>query len=150
MFIYDYTTGGKTGYTKKAKRTLVTTASKNNLNLVAVTLNDGNDFKDHVNLFEYGFSNYINEQVLTKGALNIYDEVYYGNYFLSIDNDFSYPITKDENILLKFELNKEPDEGVVGLVKVLVNNEEIYQDNIDAVKIETHTKGLMSWFRNIW
>ena len=31
--MYDYTTGGKTGYTKKAKRTLVTTASKNNLNL---------------------------------------------------------------------------------------------------------------------
>ena len=123
---------------------------KNNLNLVTVTLNDGNDFKDHVNLFEYGFSNYINEPVLTKGALNVYDEVYYGNYFLSIDNDFSYPITKDENIFLKFELDKEPDEGVVGLVKVLVNNEEVYRDNIKAVKIETHTKGLMNWFRNIW
>ena len=150
LFMYDYTTGGKTGYTKKAKRTLVTTASKNNLNLVTVTLNDGNDFKDHVNLFEYGFSNYINEPVLTKGALNVYDEVYYGNYFLSIDNDFSYPITKDENIFLKFELDKEPDEGVVGLVKVLVNNEEVYRDNIKAVKIETHTKGLMNWFRNIW
>ena len=56
--LYKYTTGGKTGYTKIAKRTLVTTASKDNTNLVAVTLNDGNDFKDHMDLFDYGFDNY--------------------------------------------------------------------------------------------
>ena len=28
--LYEYTTGGKTGYTKRAKRTLVTTATKEN------------------------------------------------------------------------------------------------------------------------
>ena len=61
--LYKYTTGGKTGFTKKAKRTLVTTASKNNTNLVAVTLNDGNDFNDHINLFDYGFSNYQSYQM---------------------------------------------------------------------------------------
>lgn len=150
LFMYDYATGGKTGYTKKAKRTLVTTASKNNLNLVAVTLNDGNDFKDHVNLFEYGFDNYTQEPILAKGTLNIYDEVYYGNYFLSIENSFSYPVTIDENILLKFELSETPKEGKVGIVKVLLNNEEIYTDDISAIKIETHAKGIMGWFKSLW
>ena len=31
---YEYCIGGKTGYTEVAKRTLVTTSTKNNLNLV--------------------------------------------------------------------------------------------------------------------
>ena len=34
---YDYITGGKTGYTEKARRTLVSTGSKNNINIVVVT-----------------------------------------------------------------------------------------------------------------
>ena len=48
----DYITGGKTGFTKKARRTLVTTASRNNINVVVVTLNDSNDFFDHKNMYE--------------------------------------------------------------------------------------------------
>ena len=50
--LYKYTTGGKTGFTEKARRTLVSTATKNDTNLVVVTLNDGNDWEDHQNLFE--------------------------------------------------------------------------------------------------
>ena len=76
---YKYTTGGKTGFTDIAKRTLVTTATKDDLNLVAVTLNDGNDFVDHKNLFEYGFNTYKNYFILEDGKVNIYDENYYTN-----------------------------------------------------------------------
>ena len=53
--MYEYTTGGKTGYTMAAHKTLVTTASKENKNLVVVTLNDSNDFVDHKNLYEKYF-----------------------------------------------------------------------------------------------
>ena len=60
LHAYNYVTGGKTGFTDIAKRTLVTTASKDNVNLVVVTLNDGNDFLDHINLFEEAFNNYTN------------------------------------------------------------------------------------------
>ena len=56
--MYDYTTGGKTGYTDTARRTLVTTARKDNKNLVVVTLNDGNDFNDHKSLYETYFAKY--------------------------------------------------------------------------------------------
>ena len=80
----NYITGGKTGYTKKALRTLVTTASSNNLNLVSVTLNDGNDFNDHKKLFQYGFNNYEKKIILPKGKINIYDEIYYGIYYISL------------------------------------------------------------------
>ena len=39
---YEYCTGGKNGYTPSAGKTLVTTAKKNEMELVAVTLNDNN------------------------------------------------------------------------------------------------------------
>ena len=48
----DYITGGKTGFTELARRTLVTTGSKNNINLVVVTLNDPNDWQDHKEIYE--------------------------------------------------------------------------------------------------
>jgi len=48
--------GLKTGYTKAAGRTLVSYAERGGRRLVAVTLNDGNDWDDHAALYDYGFS----------------------------------------------------------------------------------------------
>ena len=67
--LYDYTTGGKTGYTKRAKRTLVTTATKGDLNLIAVTLNGPDDWNDHINMYENGFHNFELVKVLKKGII---------------------------------------------------------------------------------
>ena len=50
--------GLKTGYTKAAGRTLVSCAERNGQRLVAVTLQDGNDWADHQALYEYGFAAY--------------------------------------------------------------------------------------------
>ena len=61
-----YITGGKTGFTEIARRTLVTTATKDNLNLVIVTLNDGNDFKNHLDLYESTFKKYKSYKILKK------------------------------------------------------------------------------------
>lgn len=54
--LYEYCIGGKTGFTSNAGRTLVSCAEKNGLRLIAVTLNDGDDWNDHINLYDYGFS----------------------------------------------------------------------------------------------
>ena len=115
---YKYTTGGKTGYTKIAKRTLVTTASKDNLNLVVVTLNDGNDWDDHKKLFEYGFNNYKSYQILNKDNFKVDNDIYYKNYKLYINNSFSYPI----------ELTEE-DSIVVYLGDKKIHSEDIYVKN---------------------
>ncbi len=50
--------GLKTGYTRAAGRTLVSCAEQNGQRLVAVTLQDGNDWADHQALYEYGFAAY--------------------------------------------------------------------------------------------
>ena len=117
---YKYTTGGKTGFTDKARRTLVTTASRDNLNLVVVTLNDGNDFNDHKDLYEEAFNNYFSYKILEEGEINVYDENYYTNSTLYIKEKFSYPLMKSEksNLYLKIELNrneKYQDGDIVGM-----------------------------------
>ncbi len=75
--LYDYTTGGKTGYTKRAKRTLVTTATKGDLNLIAVTLNGPDDWNDHINMYENGFHNFELVKVLKKGMINEVEDPFY-------------------------------------------------------------------------
>ena len=103
---YKYATGGKTGFTEIAKRTLVTTASKDNLNLVVVTLNDGNDFNDHKNLYEEAYNTYTNYQILKEGNIDIIDDEYYDDYKFYIKDNFSYPLNNAEtnNIVLNFKL----------------------------------------------
>ncbi len=58
--LYDGCIGVKTGFTKAAGRCLVSCAQRNNVKLIAVTLNAPNDWEDHRNMLDYGFANTVN------------------------------------------------------------------------------------------
>lgn len=58
--------GGKTGYTKSSGRCLVSTATRNGMQLISVVLNDGNWFNDCYNLLSYGFEMYSPSIILQK------------------------------------------------------------------------------------
>ncbi len=157
--MYKYTTGGKTGFTDKARRTLVTTASYNNINLVVVTLNDGNDFEDHINMFKYGFDNYTNYEIIKKGNIHIYEDSFYEDYQLYTDQNFSYLINNQEkmNILLKFELEKKrmfKEDDQVGSIIVKLGDQEIHKQAIYIKEKDKRKKSFLSkakeWFENIW
>lgn len=156
---YKYTTGGKTGFTEIAKRTLVSTASKDNINLVVVTLNDGNDWQDHRNLFEYGFNNYTNLNILQKGDINIYDEEYYSDYQLYIKNDFSYLMSNSEqnNLIFKYELEKKrsiKNGDEVGTLNIYLGEKKIHDEIIYVAEINKDEKSffdkIKEWFVNLW
>ena len=149
---YKYATGGKTGFTKKARRTLVTTATNHDMNLVVVTLNDGDDFNDHMNLFEYGFQNYENQTLLKKGNLSIKNEKYYKNQQLYIKNDVIYPVEKEEedSLKIKYSLNKQRgNEEVVGQVKVYLGSEEVMKEPIYVKEKEKKNSEKKGWF-HLW
>ncbi len=55
---YDGVIGGKTGFTKKSGRCLVSVAERDGLRLIAVTLNAPDDWRDHATLYDFGFDNY--------------------------------------------------------------------------------------------
>ena len=50
--------GVKTGFTKKTGRCLVSAAQREGITLIAVTLNDPDDWRDHTAMLEYGFALY--------------------------------------------------------------------------------------------
>lgn len=56
LYSYDGAVGMKTGFTKKSGRCLVSAAVRNGVTLVAVTLNDGDDWNDHMRMLDYGYS----------------------------------------------------------------------------------------------
>ena len=53
---YDGAVGVKTGFTKKSGRCLVSCAERDGKRIIAVTLKDPDDWCDHTNLLDYGFS----------------------------------------------------------------------------------------------
>lgn len=66
LSLYDDCVGIKTGFTEKAGRTLTSAAERDGVRLIAVTLNDGNDWNDHSALYDYGFSLVERVQLSTK------------------------------------------------------------------------------------
>ncbi len=54
--MYDDIVGVKTGFTKKSGRCLVSASKKDGKLVIAVTLNDGNDWADHRTLLDLGLS----------------------------------------------------------------------------------------------
>lgn len=53
---FDGAVGVKTGFTKKSGRCLVSAAKRDGKYVIAVTLHDPNDWSDHEQMLEYGFS----------------------------------------------------------------------------------------------
>lgn len=123
---YQYCVGGKTGFTKKAKRTLVTRAIKNDISLVIVTLNCGNDFEFHEKMYEDYFEKYQSILILPKG---IYQ--YHGHSFL-IDQDLYY--CGEEKMQASFQENQ-------GILKVYVSQDKLYE-----VKKESSFKIIMRYW----
>lgn len=96
---YKYATGGKTGYTPSAGKTLVTTASKNNFNITTVTLNDGNMYENHMNLDDRVYNTYKKYNIVDKDNINLSDSFYKDKLY--IKESFSYPLTEEETESLK-------------------------------------------------
>ena len=68
---YNGADGIKTGFTKKSGRCLVSSATRNGITLVCVTLNAPNDWQDHKTLLDYGFLKYENVILATKGSYTV-------------------------------------------------------------------------------
>ena len=60
--------GVKTGFTRKSGRCLVSAAKQNGVELVAVTLNAPDDWRDHRAMLDYGFTRFSEVTLAEKGA----------------------------------------------------------------------------------
>jgi len=139
---YKYCTGGKTGFTKLAKRTLVTTASKNGENLIVVTLNAPDDWNDHISMFEYGFKKYDPTLILKQGKISAIKNKYLKNN-VYIKHEVDYPLTKQEKKEVEIEYKvMKPNKGWKDREKIpeIVGKAVIYLNDtpISTVPIYYH------------
>ena len=71
IYIYNDCIGGKTGYTMAAGRCLVSVSRKNDTQLVCVSLSAPDDWNDHMKLYNWAFSQFINRKLSDKMVFEI-------------------------------------------------------------------------------
>ena len=107
LWQYEGCTGLKTGYTEAAGRTLVSSAERDGQTLIAVTLNDRNDWADHAALFDYGFAAYPNTMLALAGrAVSAVPVSGSLCRFAPVEtvSDVYYPLALGERVEAKIEL----------------------------------------------
>lgn len=95
--------GLKTGYTRAAGRTLVSCAERNGQRLIAVTLQDGNDWADHQSLYDYGFSAYPAKRMAQLGH-EVAEEA--GIPLIAADS-FAWPLAQGEALETSVKLERD-------------------------------------------
>lgn len=126
--MYDKSTGGKTGYTPKAGRLLVSSSTNNDLNLVIASRGNTYGYKNHINMYEDIFSKYKNYVILNKDSFNEKTKL---NGKLYINNSFKYPLTKEEtNKIKKVLIYNKNKKGYVGDIIVYLDNEQIHKEKV--------------------
>ncbi len=92
---YDGCIGVKTGFTKRTGRCLVSAAERGGLTLVAVTLNDGNDWRDHTAMLDYGFAFFERTTLVQTGQPMATLPIVGGQeLLLRAENDLSLTLTR--------------------------------------------------------
>jgi len=142
LWEYEGGDGVKTGYTTKAGRCLVTSATRNDIHLVAVVLNDYNWFQDCYALMDYGFANYKSYDIIKRGHPIKNLPVIYGQkeHVTAVSEEgFSYLLSEEE--LEKIKVDYRLEENIIAPVKkgdilgnvyIYLEGKLIYRGNIVA------------------
>lgn len=153
---YPYADGVKTGFTKRAKRTLVSSATKDGHSLVAVTLNASDDWNDHIHMLEYGFNEFTKVTLAEKEERLKDERLTRKDGHFSMLNHLSYPLKEDEIIQKRIVLNpvfsqEEIDPSQIpypaGYIHFTLDQEEIARIPIRFDYKKNKKKSFWSSFR---
>lgn len=141
LWEYEGGDGGKTGYTMEAGRCLVSSATKNSMRLIAVSLNARDWFNDNYKLFDYGFENFKPYFVYNKNQLVKQIELPNSkkDLYIVTEDELFYPLTLEEKekIQLKINLNDKLDLPIsqgdkLGILEVFLDGILIRKENLVA------------------
>ena len=154
---YNYITGGKTGYTEESGRTLVSSATIDGMNLIAVTIRDSDDWNTHLELYNYAKDNYASYKVLNKNKFKVIGDTYYKDNYFYIKNDVYIPLKKNEkkslvsHIILEKKKNYKTNDKV-GINQIYLGNKLLYEEDIYIIKKNTTKKSIFEkikeWFND--
>ena len=149
----DGADGVKTGYTRKAGRCFVGSATRNEMQIIVVVLNCAPMFEETAKLIEKAFTNFERKKLFSKGeiikAKVLGDED--KEYPIILKKDIYYPLSKDElnNVTAKLIINKNlktpvSTENHIGSISVTLENNLIFSENIYTIDIEENKD--FEWF----
>lgn len=133
LFEYPNTIGGKTGFTKKAGRTLVSMASNTKSESIVVTLAMGDDFAFHEQKHEAVFATMTSYTLLEAGTYHI------DGYEVVIDTPLTLLLHNDKSDQLSVDSGIEDGQYVIRVKKN--DKESIF--TYEAVNMK---KGRGGWF----
>ena len=147
---YEYCTGGKNGYTPRAGKTLVTTASKNGLNLTIVTLSDGDIYNNHIDLYEDFFSKYKRYKIIDKNKFRIDKEFVDEDVYL--EDSFYYPLTSNEVNDIKTVVHFLDDSATdeIGTIEIFLSNQKIGELPIYRKIKKKEQFSFFDWLRQLF
>ncbi len=152
---YEYCTGGKTGFTKRAGRTLITTASKDGKDLIAVTLNAPDDWTDHISMYEYGFKTYSQKTILPKGSLALNIEGMEGKKFI-LQDSIVYPLSEEEVDEVRMEYKLLPanqlktlQKGKAGVAIMYLQDKPVIKETIYLEEENRKNENWWDHFKNL-
>lgn len=137
LWRYDGAIGVKTGYTKRAGRILVSAAERCGRTLIAVTLNDPDDWREHALLLDYGFELYEKQLRLEKGhtvaALCVYGRQQ--PVRLVLREALSYSCLQQEQLRLRLVVppfaNAQQITGCAGALELWLDGRCVYRAALD-------------------
>lgn len=142
LWEYDGGDGGKTGYTSDSGRCLVSTAIRDDMRLIAVSLNASDWFNDNYKLFDHGFENYNLYTIYSKGQLLQKVKVENGSkddLILVSEDKLIYPLKDEEfdDVKLSIDVNKKISLPIsagddYGYVKTYLNGKIIKNHQLMA------------------
>lgn len=143
LFDYKYLITGKIGYTKKSGQVYVSSASKNNKNLIIASIDEDDKYELHKNLYEKYFENYKKYKVLNKYTFSFKSKK--DNYHYYIKKDYDVLLTKDEIDKLKIKIDTNNN-----IINIFINDKKIHSERL--YKVEEKTKKnlieeILSFFR---
>jgi D-alanyl-D-alanine carboxypeptidase len=145
---YQYAISGKTGFTEQAKRTLVTSANNGEIELVAVTIKGGDDWNDHIRMFEYGFKNFEMRQVINMGELEIMEEDLLqlaGFDRLFVREEKSVLLREDEHVRKHLVMQNDNNALAVGVLEILVDDKVV--ETVDVYEFIDFPTG--NWWKRM-
>ena len=124
---YDGADGVKTGYTKKAGRCFVGSATKNGMQVVVVVLNCGPMFEDTAKLLDYAFANYSLRVAVPENKLCgvVYERGKPTYYYCS--EGFSYPLKEGEQLKCNVVLQEDKQQ-----IEVYLGDSCVFRRNLTA------------------
>lgn len=134
---FDGATGIKTGYTKNAGRCLVTSAKRNNLELVCVVLNCYNMWERSTSLLNDFFDCFKYRKLLNSNDFVDFINVKSEKIGVYIKKDFNYPLTNNEEkelkIFIKYDYCKNSNvkkDSNIGKIHIYLKNNLIFSQNV--------------------